>query len=102
MQEELTAVLSGSFTYGYRDVPIREGERLDRIAVLENGRTYRPGASTALEPGGPPGTFGVEDRGDTIRIVWRFETDGGVSDVSETPASGTGSGQILGSIGVTP
>ena len=41
--------------------------------MLENGQPYRPGASTELEPGGPPGTFGIEDLGDEIRVVWRFQ-----------------------------
>ncbi len=31
-----------------------------------------PGAPTALEPGGPPNTFGIEQNGDKVRVVWRF------------------------------
>ena len=44
-----------AFTYGFREIPYRSGERISDVTVSENGRTYRPGASTELEPGGPPG-----------------------------------------------
>jgi hypothetical protein len=73
VEEDITVSFAGSFTYGYREIPYREGERISGISVLEGGRPYRPGASTELEPGGPPGTFGVEDLGGRIRIVWRFQ-----------------------------
>src|SRR5918992_859814 len=54
VQEDITVSFSGAFTFGYRDIPLREGETIDGIAVLDGGRAYRPGAPTALEPGGPP------------------------------------------------
>lgn len=38
---------------------------------------------------------------DAIRQL-QFETDGGITDVSSTPVSGTGSAQIVGTFGVTP
>ena len=44
--------------------------------MLEDGRAFRPGASTELEPGGPAGTFGVRDLGGRIRVVWRFQATG--------------------------
>ena len=72
VDEAITVAFSGSFTYGFREIPLREGERVDEIGVTENGRPFQPGAPTELEPGGPAGTFGVEDLGGRVRIVWRF------------------------------
>ncbi len=76
VDEAITVAFSGSFTYGFREIPLRSGERIDEIGVTENGRPFQSGASTELEPGGPPGTFGVRDLGGRVRIVWRFTTDG--------------------------
>ena len=73
VEEHITVAFSGAYTFGFRDIPLRDGEAIDGIAVLENGRTYAPGAPTELEPGGPPGTFGTERRGSDVRIVWRFQ-----------------------------
>jgi uncharacterized membrane protein len=72
--EDITVAFGGgfSFTYGFREIPYRPGEEIDDVVVLENGRAFRPGASTDLEPGGPPGTFGTRDLGGRIRVVWRF------------------------------
>jgi hypothetical protein len=73
IEEEITVSFSGAFTFGYRDIPLREGETIRGIGVSEAGRAYRPGAATELEPGGPPGRYGTERRGNEERIVWRFE-----------------------------
>ena len=40
-------------------------------SVAERGVAFARGNQTSLEPG-QPGTFGVERRGDTTRIVWYF------------------------------
>jgi hypothetical protein len=69
VDEAITVAFSGSFTYGYREIPLRSGEGVDEIGVTENGRPFQPGASTELEPGGPAGTFGVADFGNRVRIV---------------------------------
>ena len=76
VDEAITVAFSGSFTYGYREIPYRSGERIDEIGVSENGKSFGPGAPTDLEPGGPAGTFGVDDLGGRVRIVWRFQSDG--------------------------
>ena len=76
VDEAITVAFSGSFTYGFREIPLRDGERIDEIGVTENGRPFQPGASTELQPGGPAGTFGVEDLGGRVRVVWRFSSDG--------------------------
>jgi hypothetical protein len=72
VEEDIQVAFSGSFTYGYREIPYRSGERVQVLGVRERGTDYGPGASTELEPGGPPGTFGVDDLGGRVRIVWRF------------------------------
>ena len=76
VDEAITVAFSGTFTYGYREIPYRSGERIDEIGVSENGRPFQPGAPTDLEPGGPAGTFGVADLDGRTRIVWRFQQDG--------------------------
>ena len=53
--EDIRVAFSGSFTYGYRDIPVRKGERVQVLGVREAGSVYRPGAPTQLEPGGPAG-----------------------------------------------
>jgi uncharacterized membrane protein len=76
VDESITVAFSGSFTYGFREIPLRSGERIDEIGVSENGRPFQPGAPTELEPGGPPGTFGVAELGGRVRVVWRFQANG--------------------------
>ncbi|HEU6444795.1 MAG TPA: DUF2207 domain-containing protein, partial [Gaiellaceae bacterium] len=73
VEERITVAFSGAYTFGFRDIPLREGETIGGIAVVERGTAYAPGAPTELEPGGPPGTFGVERRDDGVRVVWRFQ-----------------------------
>ena len=63
---------SFGFTYGFREIPLRKGERVQVLGVSERGRAFRPGAPTDLEPGGPEGTFGVRELDGRVRIVWRF------------------------------
>ena len=71
VSERLEVAFSGDFHFGYRDIPLREGETLVYPSVAERGVALRKGSQTSLEPG-PPGTFGVERHGDTMRIVWYF------------------------------
>ncbi|HEY0880629.1 MAG TPA: hypothetical protein VGD87_03805, partial [Archangium sp.] len=63
------------------------------------GRPQLPSAPVMIERGALRGHVLVAEL-DTIRQL-QFETDGGITDVAETPVGGTGSGQILGTIGVT-
>ena len=72
VSERLEVAFSGDFTFGYRDIPLREGESLVNPIVVERGVAFIRGNQTSLEPG-RPGTFGVERRGDTVRIVWYFD-----------------------------
>ena len=71
VSERLEVAFSGDFFYGYRDIPLRDGETLVFPSVAERGVAFRQGTRTSLEPG-QAGTFGVEQRGDTARIVWYF------------------------------
>ncbi|HSF62487.1 MAG TPA: DUF2207 domain-containing protein, partial [Gaiellaceae bacterium] len=71
ISERLDVAFSGDFHFGYRDIPLRGGESLVQPSVAERGIAYRQGTATDLAPG-VPGTFGIERRGDGIRIVWYF------------------------------
>ena len=72
VSERLEVAFSGDFSFGYRDIPLREGESLVNPSVAERGTAYQQGRETDLEPG-TPRTFGVEQRGDVVRIVWYFD-----------------------------
>jgi len=70
----------GTFTGGYRDIPVRPGETIDQISVSDTGpalptTVYRPGASAELGSEGEPGTFGVARLKDRVRIVWHFSSN---------------------------
>ena len=71
VSERLEASFSGDFHFGYRDIPLREGESLVDPSVAEHGIAYHRGNDTDLAPGSP-GTFGVAQRGNSARIVWYF------------------------------
>ena len=70
--EDITFAFSGSFSGAERKLPVRPFERLDEVAVSEQGRTYRPGASTVTGSAGEPGTFGARREGDREHIVWHY------------------------------
>ena len=70
--EHLTFEFDGTFQGAYRDIPIRPGEVVTSIEVSEGGVLYESGAPTALGSTGNPGSFGVENLGSRIRIVWHY------------------------------
>lgn len=72
VSERLEVAFSGDFHFGYRDIPLREGESLAAASVAEEGSAYRQGSRTDLSPG-PVGTFGVARHGEGVRIVWYFD-----------------------------
>src|SRR5215218_2319278 len=75
VKEEILFAYYGTFTGAYRDIPLRPGERLDRISVVEEhgNRIYRLGASAELGSAGAPDTFGVARLPDRVRIVWHYQ-----------------------------
>ena len=70
--ERLDFAFSGTFQGAYRDVPLRRGETITDVVVSENAIDYRPGAPTALGSTGDPSSYGVEDRGNAVRVVWHY------------------------------
>ena len=48
VDEHITYAFSGPFSGGFRDIPLRDGETIDRVRVTEGGRAYRPGGCTEL------------------------------------------------------
>ena len=80
VQERLTFEYDGSFQASYRDIPLREGERITDIRVNEGGRQYQPGACTTFGCVDQPGRFGATPFGDGARIVWHH----GAADESRT------------------
>ena len=72
VDEVILFEFSGSFSGGFRDVPLRDGESLDRVAVSEGDTAYRSGACAELGCSGQPGTFGTTRTDNGARIVWHF------------------------------
>ncbi len=70
--EELEFAFDGEFRGAFRDIPLRSGESITNLRVFEGGTEFTPGAPTALGSDGDPNTFGLEHRGDTVRIVWHY------------------------------
>jgi hypothetical protein len=64
------------------------------------GRPQLPSAPVMITRGQLNGRMLIAEL-DAVRQL-QFEPDGGITDVSSTPAGGTGNLQILGTIGVTP
>ncbi|HEY7380987.1 MAG TPA: DUF2207 domain-containing protein, partial [Gaiella sp.] len=73
VEERITVAFVGSYTFGYRDIRHRDRETVDDVSVLEGSTVFGPGAPMELEPGGPPGTFGTQERDGRLRVVWRFQ-----------------------------
>ena len=72
VEESISFDFVGDFEGAFREIPLREGESVDAIAVAEGGEAYRPGASAELGSSGAPGTFGVARLDDAVRIVWHY------------------------------
>jgi uncharacterized membrane protein len=68
--ETLTFDYEGSFEASYRDILLRHGERVTDVAVFEGDRRYEPGGCTSFGCYDRDGTFGVENQGNAIRVVW--------------------------------
>ena len=72
--EALTFDFSGDFSGAYRDIPLEPGQEVSSVTVSDESVTYQPGGCTELGCSSPPGTFGVADLGDTVRIVWHHSS----------------------------
>jgi hypothetical protein len=71
--ENITYDFAGSFEGGYREIPLKDGMRVEDVSVSEGGMEYAPGASTRLGSSGAPGTYGSADLGYAYMIVWQLQ-----------------------------
>ncbi|MGH3142074.1 MAG: DUF2207 family protein, partial [Gaiellales bacterium] len=78
VREDITFSYAGSFSGAYRDIPVRDGERIDLVSVSEGSRRYRPGGNTELGSFDRPDVFGVEKTDDQVRVVWHYRANGGI------------------------
>src|SRR5581483_2700221 len=74
VREQLTE--TGFFHGMYRDIPLKRGESIDRIAVSEGGKPYARRGSTELGSIGEPATFNFVTSGKRVRVVWHFDASG--------------------------
>ena len=70
--EKITYDFDGSFSGGYREIPLRSGESISDVSVSEAGGVYRQGGCTDLGCTSPAGTFGTRDLGGRTRVVWHY------------------------------
>lgn len=66
IEEELTYRFDGSFSYVYRDIPLKRGESVSDITVSEHGGLFRN------ESGKEPGTFSTSRQGSNLRVTWYY------------------------------
>jgi uncharacterized membrane protein len=72
VEEEISFIYDGSFSGGFREIPLRPGEQITDVFVAEGGTRYSPGAPTEIGSSGDPGTFGVARLEDGVRVVWHY------------------------------
>ncbi|MEX2464263.1 MAG: DUF2207 domain-containing protein, partial [Gaiellaceae bacterium] len=72
IEEDISFVYDGSFSGGFREIPLREGEEITDVFVAEGGTRYAPGAPTEIGSVGEDRTFGVARLDDGARIVWHY------------------------------
>jgi uncharacterized membrane protein len=77
VREDLTFSYSGSFTGGYRDVPLASDVDVTDVQVSEAGEAYSPGGNTTLGSNDAAGRFGAERLSQGLRIVWHYVQNGG-------------------------
>ena len=81
--EKMTFDFSTKGKGAYRDIPetlpgTGKTALITDIEVSDDDEgTYRPGGNTALGSDDAAGVMGVEDMGDTTRIVWHYRADPG-------------------------
>ena len=68
VDENLTFSFSGEFSGAFREIPLRDDESIDQVAVLESGQAYRSGASAELGSSGDPDTFGTTSTEKGLRL----------------------------------
>jgi uncharacterized membrane protein len=64
--ESITYTFDGTYSYAYRSIPLRAGDRVFDVSVSEEGREYN--RSTAEDPG----NYSVDTRGDEVIVTWHF------------------------------
>ncbi len=64
--ERITYNFSGSYSFAFREIPLKPGEELHDIEVADGGVTFLPSASKS------PGTYSVSRNGSTRTITWYY------------------------------
>ncbi len=66
VEEQITYNFSGSFSFAYRDIPLKGGESVSDVVMSEAGRRFTDTTSKQ------PGTFSTTKSGDNVRVTWYF------------------------------
>ncbi len=94
-------VVNSDGTDAYRRLTLDAGTwAVTAPLTYAHGSPQLPGAPLLMTRGQLNGRVFIAEL-DSVREL-QFEADGGLTDLSKTPASGTGNEQILGTLGVAP
>jgi uncharacterized membrane protein len=69
VEEAITYRFDGSFSFAYRDIPLKRGERISDIRVHESGSNYVQSSNET------PNTFKVQQTGDGLRVTWYYNAN---------------------------
>jgi uncharacterized membrane protein len=66
VEEQITYHFSGSFSYSYRDIPLKRGELISDVVISEEDLSYTNAS------GKQPGTYSTTKSGNNTRVTWHF------------------------------
>jgi uncharacterized membrane protein len=69
IRETIRYSFDGSFSFAFREIPMKAGEAIENIQVSEAGTSYK------REPGGATGSFDVSTSGNTVKITWYYTAE---------------------------
>lgn len=69
VEEEITYLFDGSYTFAYRDIPLTNGQLVIDITVSETGRAYRESHDKS------PGTFAIAHQSGNTRVTWFYRAN---------------------------
>ncbi len=69
VEEQITYHFNGSFSFAYRDIPLKRGESVSDVVISEAGRPFTD------TTGKQPGTFSQTKSGDNVRVTWYFRAN---------------------------
>ncbi|UCF37931.1 MAG: DUF2207 domain-containing protein [Acidobacteriota bacterium] len=67
LTESVRYQFKGSYSYAYREIPLKSGEQLDAIQVSEGSNRY------LLSSDEEPGTYEIDASDNRVKVTWHFK-----------------------------